>query len=80
MRVRYWGSELAEVGDCAFCGKNAVDEEDSMAFLLPVEQRRTEFYEGAPEVVDWTSKTYAVACRSCYEAAIRKLESNVSQR
>ena len=77
MRVRYWGSELAEVGDCTFCSKNAVDE-DNMAFLLPVEHRAV--ITGAPEVLDWTSKVYAVACRSCYEAAVRKLESNVSQR
>jgi hypothetical protein len=78
MRVRYWGSELAEVGDCSFCSKSAVDE-DNMAYLLPVEQRAG-VHTGAPEVVDWTSKVYAVACRMCYEAAVRKLESNVSQR
>jgi hypothetical protein len=78
MRVRYWGSELAEVGDCSFCRKSAIDNEDRMAYLLPVQHSAV--ITGAPEVLDWTSKVYAVACRSCYEKAVRDLEENVSQR
>lgn len=68
IKLAFWGSELAEAGDCSFCHGPAT-EEDGTAFMLPIK-----FPFTSPLVFDRASPVFAVACKDCAERLIHSDE------